>query len=433
MSCRRAITAVDLGLLACVLGVVYVMSPFVIEGDGIARYRALSRALGDGVLDRTPYSLVGPLLSAPLWWIGSALGTPEWWVGRFNFVLFVACLATLYRVLTPAIDRALIVRFLLLLSVASMFPHHLGRYYGDVATALLIAVGLAVVCVQRSYWGWLLVVLGAANTPATLVGVGFVSLAWTWRTRDLRHLAPVAAAVALILGEAWLRRGGPFVTGYEGNRGAESVLPFSGQPGFSYPFALGVISILFSFGKGLLWFAPGLLLWARRPSGSADDRTDPLGTLLRVYLVFLAGLVLVYANWWAWYGGVFWGPRFFLFASIPASVAIASRLAGGTRSPSGMAMAAAIITVWSCWVGASGLVVPTFGLDACTADHYALEFLCWYVPEFSVLFGPLVDGQPLGSVARAVVAGFASIGVYAVAMRPVAATVGQDSTPHRSL
>lgn len=432
MRSLRTTPAIDLCILAGALLVVYAMAPFDIEGDGVARYRALSRALADGILDRTPYSMVGPLLSAPLWWLGSALGDPAWWVGRFNFVLFVTSLAAFYRVLTPAIDQGLVLRFLLLLTVASMFPHHLGRYYGEVSTALLIALGLAVVCVRHAYWGWWLVVIGAANTPATMVGVALVSVAWSWRTRDVRHLLPLGVAVGLILGEAWLRRGGPFVTGYEGNRGAETVLPFSGQPGFSYPFAFGVLAILFSFGKGLAWFAPGLLFISRGPTPAADGRTDTLGTLLSAYALVLVGLILAYSKWWAWYGGVFWGPRFFLFASIPASLAIASRLASRSRSWGATALTSAV-TLWSCWVGASGLVVPSFGLDTCTADHYALEFLCWYVPEFSVLFGPLVAGPSLGSTARAVAIGFMSIGLYAVATRPTVATVDRTSRTRQRL
>ena len=48
-------------------------------------------------------------------------------------------------------------------------------------------------------------------------------------------------------------------------------MPYSGRQGFSYPFFLGLISILFSFGKGLIWFSPGLLLPVRRALKTAGQ------------------------------------------------------------------------------------------------------------------------------------------------------------------
>ena len=67
-----------------------------------------------------------------------------------------------------------------------------------------------------------------------------------------------------ILLEAWIRRGSPFATGYENERGLRTLLPYSGLPGFTYPFVLGVLSSLFSFGKGLLFFAPGCFCRSER-------------------------------------------------------------------------------------------------------------------------------------------------------------------------
>src|SRR5205807_5306345 len=63
-------------------------------------------------------------------------------------------------------------------------------------------------------------------------------------------------------------------------------------------------SILFSFGKGLLFFAPGLLLvraaWRKAPHQEARD-------FLAYSLLFLAGLVLVFSNCVEWSGGWTWG------------------------------------------------------------------------------------------------------------------------------
>lgn len=153
---EKRVLWLDVILLCVGCVAVYSVSPFAIEGDGIARFEALSRLLADGSFSRTPYSLIGPLASAPLWLLGTATSAPEWWTARFNFVFFVLCLGGLYRALTPEIDRRTTVRFLLLLTLASMFPHHLGRYYSEVFTALAITLGLALVAVKGVYRGWLL-------------------------------------------------------------------------------------------------------------------------------------------------------------------------------------------------------------------------------------------------------------------------------------
>ena len=99
-------------------------------------------------------------------------------------------------------------------------------------------------------------------------------------------------------------------------------MPYSGKPGFSYPFLLGVASILFSFGRGLVFFAPGLLLWF----GARTRQLAPGRRVVILLLLFVAGLVLVYAKWWAWYGGLTWGPRYFIVAAVPASLFLAIRL-----------------------------------------------------------------------------------------------------------
>jgi hypothetical protein len=42
------------------------------------------------------------------------------------------------------------------------------------------------------------------------------------------------------------------------------------------------------------------------------------------------------------------------------------------------------------WVGVSGAAFNLSGLDDCLANGYALEHLCWYVPEYSPLVRPFV-------------------------------------------
>jgi hypothetical protein len=147
----------------------------------------------------------------------------------------------------------------------------------------------------------------------------------------------------------------------------------------------GLLAIFLSFGKGLLFFAPGLFVPA---APDADARLRRVRVLL---VAFVAGLVVVYSRWWAWYGGTFWGPRFFLAASIPAAIALYTHLASRTpRSPLVNALVA-VAVVESFWVGVNGLVFDISGLGICSRDDYALEMLCHFTPEFSPLWHPFVD------------------------------------------
>jgi len=52
------------------------------------------------------------------------------------------------------------------------------------------------------------------------------------------------------------------------------------------------------------------------------------------------------------------------------------------------------LTAWTVWVGISGAAFNLSGLDDCLANGYALEHLCWYVPEYSPLVRPFVLDMP---------------------------------------
>lgn len=376
----------NLILIAAGAAALLFIVPHDVSGDGRVRYDALVDLLEHGKLTPTAYSLVGPLFSTPLYFLGKLFLGPTWWCSRYNALLLLAGLATTVSLLRPRVDRKTLHAFCLVMLAASMFPGHVLDYFGEVFTAILVLVGIAAVATEHSGFGWTAIVLGVINTPASIVGLLFVSVRHAFLSRKLRYLLPVLIAALLVIAESWIRRGGPFVSGYEGNAGARTVMPYSSLPGFSYPFFLGVLSILFSFGKGLLFFAPGLLLTGNCTRG----REDALRECCRDLVWFLVGAIVVYAKWWSWYGGSFWGPRFFLIASVPASLAIA--LALQRRREMTLAALASLLAIltWSSWVGLNGPVFNQGGLRVCSENHYALEFLCWYTPEFSVLWRPFV-------------------------------------------
>jgi hypothetical protein len=61
-------------------------------------------------------------------------------------------------------------------------------------------------------------------------------------------------ALAVILLDNWVRTGSIQTAAYAAaDRGGDNGLPYAGLPGFSYPFFLGLLAILFSFGRGLVF------------------------------------------------------------------------------------------------------------------------------------------------------------------------------------
>lgn len=112
----------------------------------------------------------------------------------------------------------------------------------------------------------------------------------------------------------------------------------------------------------------------------------------RLWILFTIGLILVYSKWWAWHGDLFWGPRFFLIACIPASLVLAVRAYDGHANfLSNMLTFGALLL--SFWVGLNGVVfkdISSWG-TVCSENGWNLQSLCWYTPEFSTLWKPFVD------------------------------------------
>jgi hypothetical protein len=381
-------------LIGLGIGLLFFAVPHAMTGDGQIRYAALADLIERGRLSNVQYSLVGPLFSTPLYYLGKLALGPEWWCARFNTLLLAGGLIATILLLGRSVEGRTLRAFALVILAASMFPNHVRDYFGEVFTAVFVLVGLAAIASRRSAFGWTTMVIGVANTPATIVGLLLVALKRAWDTKRARYLIAVAATAALILLENWIRRGHPLATGYGNNAGFPTVMPYSGQPGFSYPLLFGLLSIVLSFGKGLLFFAPGLLLIRQNED---QPTSKPLLELVHYSMWFLAGLILVYAKWWAWYGGWFWGPRFFLVASIPASLAIALRLRSPERLSAQAAAGLLVVLMLSVWVGVNGAIFDRDNLAVCVENSYALEFLCWYTPEFSVLWRPFVVSNRLAS------------------------------------
>jgi hypothetical protein len=410
----RVVANTEWALLAGGLVVLFFLLPHGLAGDDLTRFDDIERLLHHGDLSESRFSLVMPLVSAPFLLLGEVVASPEWWAARFNVIVVAVGLVVAFPLLRTRIDERLFRQFALVLLFASLLTNRLRDYNAEVLTATLIAIGIVLITSRRHVVaGWIAVVVAVVNTPAAIVGLGFLAAAEALRERRFRPLLWIAVAAGSFMLEAWIRRGGPLTTGYAGDHGVKTVLPYSGRPGFSYPLLFGLLSILFSFGRGLVFFTPGLLLWlqARTRRLVGNERR-----LIVAMLLFVLGLIVVYAKWWAWYGGLSWGPRFFVFAAVPASALLAVRLRHPGGSASAILLVLGVLTL-SAWVAVSGVVTDLSELGFCAQDEYALESLCWYTPEYSPLWRPMVD-FPEPSASTAVVAAYCVL-VYAYLAAPL--------------
>jgi hypothetical protein len=395
--------ASETGLIVVGLLAIFFLLPRDMKADGITRYQALVTLLITHKVPNIKYSLIGPFFALPLVWIGRKLGDASDWALVYNQILFTLSLLVGYLLLKDHINRAILRKFYLLLIIASMFVAHLAFFYGEVFTDLCVGFGVLIIYLRfAAPPAWLAIAVGVANTPAALGGLVLLLLKRIIDSKRLRYALVLLPAIALIGLNDWLQRGNPFDGGYPNDHGFKTIMPYSGLPGFSYPFFFGVLSLTLSFGKGLLFFAPGLLLPVRKTLLRWQKENQiPLYQVYTLWMAFVIGLILVYARWWAWYGGVFWGPRFLLFASIPASFALAVRLLDHKKASLLVNLFTLVVFVLSVWVCIDGAVYQwstslyTTMPAVCTQNNFNLEMVCYYTPEFSALWLPFVHHYAL--------------------------------------
>ena len=162
-------------------------------------------------------------------------------------------------------------------------------------------------------------------------------------------------------------------------------------PGFNYPFFFGLLAILLSFGKGLDLLHPRALpASCAAVCASLGASAAALQRLHTSWLLFVTGLVLIYASWWAWSGDWYWGPRFFLFASVPASFALAL----WTQRPSArlwVNLLALLVLALSVWVGIDGAIFGQADMGMCISTNPITQDICRFNPSYSALWRPFVN------------------------------------------
>lgn len=113
-------------------------------------------------------------------------------------------------------------------------------------------------------------------------------------------LLPIAASFILFSLIQQNHFGSFFQTGYEGE-------------GWTHPFLTGFFGLLFSFGKGLVFYSPLVLLV---PFGLYNLYREGIKDLPILAAILFVLSLLIYSSWWSWDGAWAWGPRF-LVPSLP--------------------------------------------------------------------------------------------------------------------
>lgn len=371
-------------LLLFIVGLVFTLDPEV-NSDGLERLRAAHLIYSGDLFPQVKFSLVQSYLSLPLLYFAdiASLNAAKT-VAYFNLIVFLLLGLSFYRSISIIYSSQISLSTILLLLSASMMPHHLQLFFGELLSAAAISVGV-LLAKRRPYICSALIAVGVANSPALIFPATIVAVILSKKHYPI--IMGVFIAGCIFIFENYMKFGSISGSSYfsAAETGNKTLLPYSGLPGFSYPAPFGVLSILFSFGKGIIFFMPGLLLFTNSKDNSLYKLNNIYGFALIIFAVLV---VLVYSRWWAWYGGAFWGPRFLLILSVPAALAMAIKLNTSKNLVGNLFLL--MILLLSFWVGISGVVFAQDFMELCWAKNYEFEYLCWYVPEFSALWRPFV-------------------------------------------
>ncbi len=217
--------------------------------------------------------------------------------------------------------------------------------------------------------------------------------------KEKKRLLPAAAFFgalafwgAVILYYNWARFGNAFEFGYLGGTDRDGV------HGFNTPLLVGLHGLLFSSGKGLLFFTPAVVLTVAAWRQFAAKRRAEAWTIAATFALMLVS----YSKWNAWHGDFTWGPRFLLPAVPLLILPIGDLFApdGFMRRVSGKLLFAAVFCV-SIFVQIIGVSVNMgeYLIMANTSSPYNGYFSParvelrdnllseHYVPEYSQLSG----------------------------------------------
>lgn len=208
-------------------------------------------------------------------------------------------------------------------------------------------------------------------------------------------LAPLAMWAVVMLGYNYMRYGDMFATGYMRPDNREGVYKFS------VSLLTGAHGLLFSSGKGLLFYCPLVVFAALAYPGFYRRRRAEAVLVAAVF----AAVLVPFSKWGMWHGDYTWGPRFLVptvpLLLLPIGDMLTARKMPWGRIGAGAFVATAALSLliqvmgvfvnYNEYIGMIRFRVPfdiSFeGTDPARLDLRDNMLSLHYVPEFSPLAG----------------------------------------------
>ncbi len=338
------------------------------------------------------YSLVMPLLAVLPYRLGRAVGMGSFLLDNFVTLVWIPWSLWIGSRLSRLRGRRFGVG-VVALATGSMFTGYVTSFNAEALSMMIASAGILLIVDARSraqkVSGIVVTGIGIAIIPVLAVACGAAAVLLWWRRRNSALLISCAIAAAWMVVDASITTGHLSLSKYGSDPGDETnfqLLPWGHVAGFGYPFLFGLVGILFSLGRGLLWYQPGFFRRAPQP----DDAVAQWRWCLTLIVV---AMIPIYSKWWAWYGGVSFGPRFFLIGVVPAATALCTQLQVGRSLRTWLG--AVLLTLWTAWVGIVGAayyITPRTDLF-CRLENFRYVPLCWYSGEYSSLLSPTWDRE----------------------------------------
>jgi hypothetical protein len=332
------------------------------------------------------YSLGQPLAALPFYLLGRILGGPDspttrLFVNALSAVAMAGAGALLYAWGRSLWDSRTALLTLAIFVLATPAPVYARLFFSEALLTFCLLLGFRLFFTRRPAGialgglaiGW--AVLTREGAAAALPA----ALALLVLARDRRErlafagygMLGAALPISLLLWYNVYRFGHPLRHGYEGE-------------GFTASLLEGVAGLLFSPGRGLLFYAPTVLL--ALPGARLLWRRDR--ALILTAGTLFAGYLLIYGRWWAWHGGWAWGPRF-LVPTLPFLLLLAGE---AMTQPAGRRAALAL--------GLLGFLAQLPGVFTDHQKFHAELFVerglpdvpnVWFRPELSPILGQWRD------------------------------------------
>lgn len=379
------------------------MSRYYVWSDGELRYRfTLSLVEQDVPVEKISYPPLQSILSVPFYLVGKAgsnLFDTELEITTRNSVKVlivlayaVICLYVFKSLVFFGVGRLTSLVSTFIFSLTSMALPYVSSFFSELLTGALLLVSiyycimyLTSFKVHHLILVQLFLILLALNNYLFILVFPILYFYLLSKCRDKRILSTSVFLTSFIITSLFIlsynywRYHNIFNFGYTGNRGYPTII-YSGEPGFSGSALIGLYGFFFSSGKSIFIFSPSLLLFFGCYKKFFREKRKEFMLYIVIFLVF----TIIYSKWWAWYGGVCWGPRFLLpFLSLLYII-----IGYGLKELFNKAKWPVIFIISTSFLVQfiAISIHPTRDLSNWLQPEFQNEYLLWFVPHFSPVF-----------------------------------------------